>query len=281
MIRLRTALLAFFVLAPARAHGDDLRTVYSRTQGSVLLLKTFDRFGAGIGQGTGFVVADGLVVTNYHVVADARSVTAHGRAGLVVPVAALLLADEENDIAILRLQEHALTPLALGKAPPAVGQHVIVVGSPLGLAGTLSEGIVSASRPEGLEPEETNGHRGAPLLQITAPISPGSSGSPVMDEGGNVLGVAVSGYSGAQNLNFAVPAAVVRSLLTRAKSASPVRQLGRAPTAPSATRNLIVSGVVLAIVVVAVLLIGVKRPRARLASARGHDSTVKPFRGRA
>lgn len=93
-----------------------------------------------------------------------------------------------------------------------IGDDIYVAGNPEGLEGTLSSGIVSAMR-------EITGHK---LLQITAPISPGSSGGPVMDAYGEVIGVAVATFKEGQNLNFAVPSSYVKKMLAAIGSASPL-----------------------------------------------------------
>ena len=277
----RALILAILAFGATKAPGEDLRGIYARTQPSVLLLKTYDRLGADAGQGTGFLVAGGLVVTNHHVIDGARSVTAIGHADRPIRILALLVGDEKNDIAILRAEPIALPALRLALQPAVVGQRVIVVGNHLGLAGTLSEGLVSGLREDGLTTESPDQHQGAPLLQITAPISHGSSGSPVMDETGNVVGVAVSGYMGAQNLNFAVPVSVISHLLESIKPGDSGNAYGAPPGAPSLARNLTVSAVVLGLIAVALYLLGGRRPPFRSTPPNTRGTSVKPFRGRA
>ena len=128
-----------------------------------------------------------------------------------------------------------------------------MLGNPLGFASSLSDGIISAYREDGIEADEE--FIKGPLLQITAPISHGSSGSPVMNLEGQVVGVAVAVWEGGQGLNFAVPASSVRRLLGRV---SPER-LERRFTAqgklaglnPAYLRNLGISGLVFAGIFVA------------------------------
>jgi S1-C subfamily serine protease len=124
-----------------------------------------------------------------------------------------------------------------------------VLGNPLGFSSTLSDGIVSAWRETGIEedPEFIKG----PLLQITAPISEGSSGSPVMNLDGEVVGVAVAFFEGGQSLNFAVPASSVRKLLARVNPKHLERKFS-APGSfslasnPEYLRNLGISGLLFA-----------------------------------
>jgi hypothetical protein len=93
-----------------------------------------------------------------------------------------------------------------------VGDPVFAVGNPRGLEGTLSEGIVSAIRPVGADA----------VLQISAPISPGSSGGPVLDGSARVIGVAAATLKGGQNLNFAIPSAYVSRLVSGLKAPTPI-----------------------------------------------------------
>lgn len=109
--------------------------------------------------------------------------------------------DEKNDIALLRVVGAEAPSLPLGDSQKvAVGDEVYVAGNPEGLEGTFSEGIVSAIR-------------GTRLLQITAPISPGSSGGPVMNQRGEVIGFAAGGREKGQNLNFAIPVSFLSALI--------------------------------------------------------------------
>jgi hypothetical protein len=110
----------------------------------------------------------------------------------------------------------------------AVGDEVYVVGNPQGLEGTFSQGIVSSVRQVG--PDS--------LLQITAPISPGSSGGPVLSAQGKVIGVAVATFRGGQNLNFAVPASYLTPLLANHKPASPLSGTIRSGQARSIMNDL-------------------------------------------
>jgi serine protease Do len=213
-------LFALALAASAAAHGAEslqelsLKELNQRARGSVVLLKNLDASGEEVAEGTGFVIRDGYILTNHHVVEGASRMQAVLPDKRVLELQGILAQDAGHDLAILKAPVHSLRPLPLmGADRVEPGERVVVLGNPLGFSSTLSDGIVSAWRENGIEedPEFIKG----PLLQITAPISEGSSGSPVMNLDGEVVGVAVAFYNGGQSLNFAVPASSVRKLLAR------------------------------------------------------------------
>lgn len=171
-----------------------------------------------IGLGSGFFVSsDGILVTNYHVVDKARYATVLLPSDAMLFVEGILAVDEQADLAVLKVNGKDLPSLSLlqGGQTPAVGVRVYAIGNPQGLSNTLSEGLISGVRM--IAPD-------LPVLQITAAISPGSSGGPVLDSSGQVVGVATAILAGplAQNLNFAVPSNKVHEILAKAHSAKPV-----------------------------------------------------------
>lgn len=207
-------------LATLPARAEDLGAIAARVKRSVVHLELVDAAGEPLGNGTGFFVsAEGRVVTNHHVIAKVAAVTAVLGDGRRVPVRGLLALDREHDLALLELEGGGYEPLPLGTASGlAVGDEVVVIGSPAGLAGSLSVGVVSALRGEAA-PLSASGadHPRAWALQITAAISPGSSGSPVVAvRSGAVVGIAVGQRTDGQALNFAVPADHARALVAAA-----------------------------------------------------------------
>jgi S1-C subfamily serine protease len=119
----------------------------------------------------------------------------------------------QNDLAVLRADVRGVPvrPLRLSHSPAIAGQPIVVIGSPLGLQESVSEGIVSAVRSlDGL----------GKIIQITAPLSPGSSGSPVLNLEGDLVGVATLNLKGGQNLNFAVSSQAVANLLRQGEARS-------------------------------------------------------------
>jgi V8-like Glu-specific endopeptidase len=175
---------------------------------------TQDAQGQPLALGSGFFVRPGIIATNLHVIEGA----ARGWAKVVgqntkSEIEGTVGTDEGKDLALVRVGNETAQPLALGdSAQVSAGDPVLVVGNPRGLEGTLSQGIVSAVRT--IESEA--------FLQVTAPISPGSSGGPVLDGQGRVIGVAVATLQGGQNLNFAVPVSRLSALLARMSSLRPL-----------------------------------------------------------
>jgi serine protease Do len=160
------------------------------------------------GGGTGFVIdARGVVATNHHVIREARSVRVKLLDGTYADSVELLVDDADHDLALLQITAtQALHAVRLGDSDVVeVGERAVVIGNPLGLEHTLSDGIVSARR----RIDEHN------MIQMTAPVSPGNSGGPVFDRHGEVIGVttAVIGLGLGQNLNLAVPVNVLRGLV--------------------------------------------------------------------
>lgn len=159
--------------------------------------------------GAGFLVReDGWIATNFHVVAgmpDLKVVLADQSEH---PVLEVLAFDEARDLAIVRIHAPRRLPLlSLGNSGAVrPGDPVVAIGHPLGLADTVSNGLVSAVRV--VDPELT-------LLQISAPIAPGSSGGPLFNDHGEVIGVAAAVSTQGQNLNFGVPADYLKLLLVR------------------------------------------------------------------
>lgn len=159
--------------------------------------------------GSGFFITDDIIVTNYHVIEgaqDARYFINSSQEEL--PILGFVALDKKNDLILLKTKHKSLSTLKLSSIPVKIGQSIYVLGSPKGLAATFSNGLVSGIRILS----------GKEMLQITAPISPGSSGGPVINSAGNIVGVSVSQLTNGQNLNFAIPSKYVTDLLAKATS---------------------------------------------------------------
>src|SRR5215217_534922 len=195
--------------ARASVHADEtLPSLVKRVKPAVVAIATYDANGEALMTGSGFFLRPGQVVTNLHVIRGAVRAeikTLDGK-GKVFPVNGTLAVDEEGDLALLSVEmplASATRSTELAKDLPDEGETIFVIGNPLKLEGSVSDGIVSAVR------EVPNSYR---IIQITAPISHGNSGSPVFNLKGQVLGVVTVKVTNGQNINLAIAAARVAEL---------------------------------------------------------------------
>lgn len=204
--------LTFLVIALVSLGRPDSSTAQAmsvpdlvrRISPAVVTLRVYDASGEAAGLGSGFLIANGRVITNAHVVEGSSRVEvvdAENRLMGVVAYAEVL--STSADLAVLPAVSNFSTTLRLADQEPAVGTRIFVFGSPQGFRNTISDGLVSGYRDFGRSRR----------MQITAPIAPGSSGGPVIDGDGQVVGISVSIWENGQNLNFAVPLAEVRAVV--------------------------------------------------------------------
>jgi hypothetical protein len=189
-----TLLIGLNANAIVSSFADTIPQLVAKTKPATVQIVAFDENWSPIKSGTGFFIsADGIVVTNNHVIQGAAHLAARTNEGATFEFQHIVAQPDGVDLAILKFSADGVSFLKLGKSSDAVeGQQVIVIGSPEGLQGTVSEGIISAFREN------------RSMIQITAPISHGSSGSPVIDENGQVIGVATLVAKEGQNLGFAI-----------------------------------------------------------------------------
>ena len=218
---------------PLDADEQNNISVYHKNIGSVVNVTSkavaFDFFYGLVpqeGQGSGFIIdKDGHVLTNYHVIADARQVevTLHNRKKYRATVVGN---DRSHDLAVIQIKAPDLTPMVLGESKNLqVGQKVYAIGNPFGLAGTLTSGIVSSIRSV----QEPNGININEAIQTDAAINPGNSGGPLLNSHGEVIGInTMIASSVGQNagIGFAIPIntakAVLNDLLTLGRVRRPV-----------------------------------------------------------
>lgn len=203
----RYLMFFLFFLGPLALFAQDLVTLVGRVQPAVVSIGVFDENDEVMATGTGFFINEsGHVLSNFHVLKGAHSAKVRLSDGTIYPVAEVLGGDEVADLIWLRIDAPKKTfpYLTIKREIPSVGERILVLGHPLGLEFTVSDGIVSAVRDV---PEFGK------VIQMTAPISPGSSGSPVMNMRGEVIGVATFQFLDGQNLNFAMPGELVHRLM--------------------------------------------------------------------
>jgi putative serine protease PepD len=197
-----------------KSPATSLADLYARSEDAVAYVQTQR------GSGSGFLVSsNGAIVTNEHVVAGADKVTVRfGENGKALP-ARVVGADAATDIAVLDVADSAvknITPLTLGSSSGLqVGQAAIAIGSPYGLSGTLTSGIVSAL---GRDIKSPSGNTISGVVQTDAAINPGNSGGPLLDATGKVIGVnsQIATESGSNSgVGFAIPIDTVRRAVDR------------------------------------------------------------------
>jgi len=198
------------------ASAQSAIEIATKAFASTVLLMMEDANGRPLSLGSGFFVHDREIATNLHVVEGA----ARGYAKLIgektkYEIKGITAVDPDRDLVVLKISAQRSQVLPLGDSDLLqVGEPVYAVGNPQGLEGTFSQGIVSSIRQVGTDK----------LVQITAPISPGSSGGPVLDAKGEVIGVSVATFRGGQNLNFAIPSKYLKILVASPRELKPFAQ---------------------------------------------------------
>jgi S1-C subfamily serine protease len=200
---------------------------------------TFDFFYGLVpqeGQGSGFIIdKEGHVLTNYHVIADARQVkvTLHNRKEYKATVVGT---DRAHDLAVIQIKGPGLTPMVLGDSRNLqVGQKVYAIGNPFGLSGTMTRGIISSIRPV----QEPDGLQIDEAIQTDAAINPGNSGGPLLNWHGEVIGIntlIASSVGQSAGIGFAIPVntakAVLNDLMTLGRVRRPALGVSTIPITP-------------------------------------------------
>ena len=231
--RLAILFLGTLPIAAQTKAGPSPEVLYARCKESVVTILTFDVNRGPVGQGSGFIVAKNRLVTNYHVLAGSASASIIFNDGSIAIVTSVVAASSPKDLAIVEAQTGNRSPVELGnELELKVGETIYAIGTPKGLSASLSNGLVSAFRQE----------EGQFLIQITAQIAPGSSGGPLFNSQGQVVGVTTSRLKDG-SFGFAMGAGDVQHLLkvplgmkiqlsdlTSDESATPDNELSSAQT---------------------------------------------------
>ena len=203
---MKSVWLVLLLIIPIKVQAQDiLPELVRRIKPSAVAIETFDSHGEKLSRGSGFFIDTDRIVTNRHVLEGAYRAEVHSSAGAVFLVKGVLAVDAQGDLAVLKIDPPSppIRPLPLDKTSPQEGESVVVIGNPLGLEGSVTNGIVSAVRDI-----PTFGR----IIQITAAISAGSSGSPVVNMQGQVIGIATLQITGGQSVNFAIPSERISQL---------------------------------------------------------------------
>ncbi|MDQ7779495.1 MAG: trypsin-like peptidase domain-containing protein [Planctomycetota bacterium] len=185
----------------------SLPALMKKVEPAIVLVVICDEHGTDLGQGTGFFVSrDGDVVTNLHVIAGATQATVTTSDGAAFPVRAIVAENRQADLIRLSVETSGarVTALPISAFLPERGEHVALIGNPLDARQKTADGTVSAVR---------NDPSVGKILKMSVPISPGSSGSPVVNMKGEVVGVASFQFRAGQSLRFAVSAEQVTKLV--------------------------------------------------------------------
>jgi putative serine protease PepD len=202
--------------------ANALAAVAAKVSPSIVTVLVDSARSAAAGSGV-ILDADGLVLTNNHVVGSGGTVSIRLADGRTVP-ATVIATDTTHDLALVQASGiSGLTPATFGtNSTVAVGDTVLAFGSPLGLAGTVTSGIVSALDRE----VDTGTEKLTGLLQTDAPINEGNSGGALVDTSGNVIGINVAiatagdGSTGSVGVGFAIPADTVTAVIAQLEAQS-------------------------------------------------------------
>lgn len=213
-------LLISFIKTDVLAQNANL--IYSKTVNSTVTIET------DIGLGSGFFVTKNIIATNFHVIEGATIAYCYtNNSSTKYKIEGYVAVDKAADLVLLKVAGLNKMPLKMAIKAVVAGQKIFVLGSPKGLPATISDGLVSGLRD----------FNGLKFIQITAPISPGSSGGPVMNANGELVGISVGQINGGQNLNFAIPKSYLQKLLDSKNNSILLSEQPVTPSSSNQTKN--------------------------------------------
>ena len=217
-----TIILIFSIVSISNVMASTL--VVNKVFPATVLITAEDKNGQPQSLGSGFLVTPNIIATNFHVIENSYSgYVKFVNKKEIYEIEGVVGYSNEYDLALIKISDNNGTPLPLISPSVDIGQKIFAIGNPLGLEGTISDGIISGIR----------NFEDFSVLQISAPISPGNSGGPVVNENGDVVGVATFTITEGQNINFAVPVKYLKELLDNQIAQVPLSSLGEIKTTSS------------------------------------------------
>lgn len=190
----------------ASSESETIVDIFEHKSSAVVLIAVESPDGDRIG--SGFAISrDGKIVTNYHVLKDARKVLVKLKNGRAYLPRRIVNVDAAKDIAVIQIDNATPVYFSLGDSNKVtVGERVVTIGNPQGLESTVADGLISSVRLN---------EAGMKIFQISVPLSNGSSGGPLINLKGEVIGITTAAMADGENLNFAVPINYLRILLRK------------------------------------------------------------------
>ena len=215
MVKTLLLLLSFMYLIgcvrlPQPTRDFTPQEIANRLLKSTVVIRVIRSNPYRVSRGSGFVIKHGYIATNYHVVRGMKLKQSKVRltgSDKYLPIESVVAYDRDYDLAIIRCSRVKAPPLTLGNSRNLqIGETVYVTGSPRGYTGTFSVGVISSLRDNKFK-------SGDDIIQFSAPVSPGSSGSPITNSKCEVIGIVRARVHATRDINFATPVNAIKPLL--------------------------------------------------------------------